>query len=74
MTSDPDQPRPEAGPEAADADGARRGAADRPGDAPLEALRSELEAVDELPVEQRLEVFTRANQVIADELAQLDEV
>ena len=40
----------------------------------LAALRAELEAVDELPVAERVEVFERANETLAAELAALDEV
>lgn len=40
----------------------------------LAALRTELEGIDAVPVEQRVQRFERANQVLADELAQLDEV
>jgi hypothetical protein len=38
------------------------------------ALRDDLEGVDDLPVQERVEVFERVNQGIADELARLDEV
>ena len=40
----------------------------------LAALRAELEAVDELPVADRVELFERANETLAAELAALDEV
>jgi hypothetical protein len=38
------------------------------------ALREEVEAVDELAVADRVEVFERVNEGIAAELARLDEV
>jgi hypothetical protein len=42
---------------------------------PLDALRSELEeTVDQLPVQERVDRFEHANDVLARELAQLDEV
>ena len=40
----------------------------------LAALRAELEAVDDLPVDDRVELFERANETLAAELAALDEV
>ncbi|MFW5933135.1 MAG: hypothetical protein ACOCT8_00220 [Actinomycetota bacterium] len=44
------------------------------GDDALAALRTELEAVDELPLSQRVELFERANTTLAAEPAALDEV
>jgi hypothetical protein len=41
---------------------------------PLDDLRDEVEAVDELPVHDRVAVFERVNDGIAVELARLDEV
>lgn len=42
---------------------------------PLDALRTELEeAVDQLPVQERVARFEHANDVLARELALLDEV
>lgn len=47
--------------------------ADRPD--PLDELRTELEeSVDQLPVHDRVARFEHANDVLARELAQLDEV
>jgi hypothetical protein len=43
-------------------------------DDPVVALRTELESIGQLPVADRLERFERANAVLADELASLDEV
>jgi hypothetical protein len=40
----------------------------------LESLRAEVEAVDELPVAERVAVFERVNDGIATELSRLDEV
>jgi hypothetical protein len=40
----------------------------------LEQLRRELTAVDEVPVSERVEHFERANEVLASELAALDEL
>lgn len=50
---------------------------DRPDDRPDDALRSmhtELDAIDEVCVDDRIEVFERLNRVLAQELAALDEV
>ncbi|MEX2548953.1 MAG: hypothetical protein WD638_01895 [Nitriliruptoraceae bacterium] len=44
------------------------------GDDPAAAIRSEIEALDERPVTEHVEVFERANRVIASELSALDEV
>ena len=44
----------------------------RPG--ALEGLRAELEAVDQVPITDRVAVFERANETLARELAELDEV
>lgn len=43
------------------------------GDA-LTAVRARLEAVNELPVTERPEVFAEINAAVADELAAMDEV
>jgi hypothetical protein len=40
----------------------------------LATLRDELDAIDEVPVVDRVALFERANAVIAAELARLDEV
>lgn len=40
----------------------------------LDELRAQLEGIAELPVAARPEVFERANQVVAGELAALEEV
>jgi hypothetical protein len=40
----------------------------------LESLRAEVEAVDQLPVVERVAVFERVNDGIATELSRLDEV
>ncbi len=40
----------------------------------LAALRAELEAVDDVPVGERVALFERANETLAAELAALDEV
>jgi hypothetical protein len=45
-----------------------------PGSAHLAALRDDVEGVDDLPVAERVAVFERVNEDIADELARLDEV
>ncbi len=44
------------------------------GDDPATTVRSEIEALDERPVSEHVEVFERANRVIAAELSALDEV
>jgi hypothetical protein len=41
---------------------------------PLERLRHELAEVDQHPVADRVERFERANEVLAGELAALDEL
>jgi hypothetical protein len=41
---------------------------------PLEELRADLGGLDDLPSADRVEVFDRANRVLAAELAELDEV
>lgn len=43
-------------------------------DAVLGALRAELEGIGSVPVEDRVALFERANDVIARDLAELDEV
>jgi hypothetical protein len=45
-----------------------------PGSERLDALREEVETVDGLAVGDRVAVFERVNEGIADELARLDEV
>lgn len=40
----------------------------------LEQLRRDLAAVDEAPVNERVERFEHANEVLASELAALDEL
>jgi hypothetical protein len=47
---------------------------DEPGSERLAALREEVETVDGLAVGDRVAVFERVNEGIADELARLDEV
>jgi hypothetical protein len=47
---------------------------DASGSAELAALRDEVEGVDALPVAERVGVFERVNEGIADELARLDEI
>jgi hypothetical protein len=47
---------------------------DAPGSAELATLRDEVEGVDALPVAERVRVFERVNEGIADELARLDEI
>jgi hypothetical protein len=44
------------------------------GDDPAATVRSEVEALDERAVAEHVEVFERANRVIAAELSALDEV
>jgi len=44
------------------------------GDDPASTVRSEIEALGERPVSEHVEVFERANRVIAAELSALDEV
>lgn len=41
---------------------------------PVEALRVELESIASVPVSERVERFERANELLAAELASLDEV
>jgi hypothetical protein len=54
---------------------APQAAADGPAPDPLAALRAELEdTVDQLPVRERVVRFEHANEVLATELAQLDEI
>jgi hypothetical protein len=59
--------REDPGPEAA-------GQEELDSDDPVVALRIELETIGQLPVAERLPRFERANAVLADELAALDEV
>ena len=40
----------------------------------LDGVRDQLEEVPDLPVERRVAVFERANEVLASELSVLDEV
>jgi hypothetical protein len=48
---------------------------ERPAPDPIDALRAELEdGLDQLPVADRVARFERANDVLARELAVLDEV
>jgi hypothetical protein len=47
---------------------------DASGSAELASLREEVEGVDALPVAERVGVFERVNEGIADELARLDEI
>ncbi len=58
----------------AGAEGVGAGADDEVSDDALAALRTELEAVDDVPVGERVELFERANETLAAELAALDEV
>jgi len=45
-----------------------------PRDRSLDELREEVESAGRRPVVERLEAFGRVNAVLADELAQLDEL
>jgi hypothetical protein len=47
---------------------------DASGSADPARLRDEVEGVDALPVTERVRVFERVNEGIADELARLDEI
>jgi hypothetical protein len=48
--------------------------ADGPIDPQLDALRREVEAIDDIALDERAAVFERVNATIARELAALDEV
>ena len=40
----------------------------------LEELRAELQSLDDRPVDEHVEVYERANELLAAELSALDEV
>ena len=44
------------------------------GDDAVAAIRDAVESADDLPLDRRVETFERANEVLARELALLDEV
>ena len=45
-----------------------------PRDGALRELRAELASIDEMPLGDRVELFERANAVVAERLADLDEL
>lgn len=47
---------------------------DRVDDEVLRSMHAELDAIDEVHVDDRIEVFERLNRTLANELATLDEV